>query len=108
MRCCRSRRRPTPVPSETAPSASGIDSSAPAPAVTREPTISDEHVILGLDGAYVRDRHPRPTRTFEVVVGQVRSSDEAPTRLAFVRQGSAAGAATIGQVLRTHGVSSDT
>jgi hypothetical protein len=64
-------------------------------------------VVLGLDGAYVRDRHPRPARTFEVVVGQVRSAGDAPTRFAFVRQGSAAGAATITQALREHGVSPD-
>jgi hypothetical protein len=64
-------------------------------------------VVLGLDGAYVRERHPRPVRTFEVVVGQVRSAGDAPTRFAFVRHGSAAGAATITQALREHGVSPD-
>jgi hypothetical protein len=66
---------------------------------------SGKDVILGLDGAYVRDRHPRPARTFEVVVGQVRSAGDAPTRFAFVRQGTAAGAATVTQALREHGVS---
>jgi hypothetical protein len=43
-------------------------------------------------GAYVRDRHPWPARSFEVV-GQVRSAGATPTRFAFVRQGSTAGAA---------------
>ena len=56
--------------------------------------MSRGHAVLGLDGAYVRDRHLRPARTFEVVVGQVRGAADAPTRFAFVRQGSAAGAAT--------------
>ena len=74
----------------------------------RQPTPSGDHVVLGLDGAYVRDRHPRPARTFEVVVGQVRGAGEAPTRFAFVRQGSTAGAATIAQTLRAHGVHADT
>ena len=45
-------------------------------APTRQPTPSGDHVVLGLDGAYVRDRHPRPARTFEVVVGQVRGTGE--------------------------------
>ena len=78
------------------------------PAPTREPTTSGEHVVLGLDGGYVRDRHPRPARTFEVVVGQIRGPGKAATRFAFVRRGSAAGAATIAQALRDHGVSPDT
>jgi hypothetical protein len=77
-------------------------------APTRQPTPSGDHVVLGLDGAYVRDRHPRPARTFEVVVGQVRGAGDAPTRFAFVRQGSTAGAATIAQTLRAHGVNADT
>jgi hypothetical protein len=73
-------------------------------APARPPTTSGGPVVLGLDGAYVRDRHPRPGRTFEVVVGQVRGSGDAPTRFAFVREGSTAGAATIAQALREHGV----
>jgi hypothetical protein len=54
------------------------------------------------------DRHPRPARTFEVVVGQIRGAGDAATRFAFVRRGSAAGAATITQALREHGVNQDT
>ena len=45
--------------------------------------------------------------TFEVVVGQVRGGDDPPTRFAFLRQGSADGAAMIAQALREHGVSPD-
>jgi hypothetical protein len=77
-------------------------------APARQPTPSSDDVVLGLDGAYVRDRHPRPARTFEVVVGQVRSGGATPTRFAFVRQGSAAGAAPITHALRAHGVQAGT
>jgi hypothetical protein len=66
------------------------------------------HVVIGLDGGYVRNRHPDPARTFEVVAGQIRSDDGAKvTRFAFVRKGSAAGAAMMTQALRDHGVSPD-
>jgi hypothetical protein len=81
-------------------------SSAAAPA--RQPTTSGEPVVIGLDGAYVRNRHPRPARTFEVVVGQIRGAGAPATRFAFVRQGRAAGATTITQALRAHGVHQDT
>jgi hypothetical protein len=80
----------------------------PKAAPARQPTASGEPVVIGLDGAYVRDRHPRPARTFEVVVGQIRDTDEKATRFAFVRRGSTAGAATITQALREHGVHPDT
>lgn len=72
----------------------------------RPPT--DEHVVIGLDGRYVRNRHPRPERTFEVVAGQIRGADTKATRFAYVREGSPAGAATIGQALREHGANQDT
>jgi hypothetical protein len=77
-------------------------------APARQPTTSGEHVVIGLDGGYVRSRHPRPARTFEVVVGQIRGAGDTATRFAFVRRGSAAGAATITQALREHGVNHDT
>jgi hypothetical protein len=77
------------------------------PASAREPTTSGEPVVIGLDGAYVRNRHPRPAHTFEVVVGQIRDTAEKATRFAFVRRGSTAGAATITQALREHGVHPD-
>jgi hypothetical protein len=77
-------------------------------APARQPRTSGEPVVIGLDGAYVRNRHPRSARTFEVVVGQIRDTDEKATRFAFVRRGSTAGAATITQALREHGVHPET
>jgi hypothetical protein len=77
-------------------------------APTPQPTTSGAPVVIGLDGAYVRNRHPQPTRTFEVVVGQIRGAGAPATRFAFVRQGRAAGATTITQALRAHGVHQDT
>jgi hypothetical protein len=71
------------------------------------PPTSGEHLVIGLDGAYVRNRHPRPERTFEVVAGQIRGAGAKATRFAFVRRGSQAGAATITQALREHGVNQD-
>ena len=72
------------------------------------PPTSGEHVVIGLDGGYVRNRHPRPARTFEVVAGQIRGAGATVTRFTFVRKGSAAGAATISGALREHGVAEDT
>jgi hypothetical protein len=76
----------------------------PRAAPASPPTTSTEPVVIGLDGAYVRNRHPEPARTFELVVGQIRGSGAPATRFAFVRRGSAAGAATITQAMREHGV----
>ena len=72
------------------------------------PPTSDDPVVVGLDGGYVRNRHPRPERTFEVIAGQIRSADAKATRFAFVRAGSGAGATAITQALREHGVRQDT
>jgi hypothetical protein len=72
------------------------------------PPTADEHLVIGLDGGYVRNRHPRPERTFEVVAGQIRGAGAKATRFAFVRKGSLAGAATITQALREHGVNPNT
>lgn len=44
-------------------------------------------VVLGLDGEYVRNRYPRPERTFEIVAGKILSDDNYMTRFAFVREG---------------------
>jgi transposase-like protein len=39
--------------------------------------------VLGLDGAYVRSRHRRPEKNFEVIVGKVLGEGGAATRFAF-------------------------
>ena len=71
------------------------------------PPTSDDAVVVGLDGGYVRDRHRRPARTFEVVAGQIRTGGTKVTRFAFVRAGRWAGAEAMTQALRDHGVRSD-
>lgn len=60
-------------------------------------------VVLGLDGGYVRNRQPRPERTFEIVAGRVLRDHHETTRFAFVREGSASGGETIARLLRQCG-----
>jgi hypothetical protein len=64
----------------------------------------DDQVVMGLDGGYVRNRHLRPARTFELVAGQIRSAGTNVTRFAFVRDGKWAGSDAMTQALREHGV----
>jgi len=42
-------------------------------------------IVLGLDGGYVRNRHPRPERNFEVVAGKAVGPEGASRCFAFVR-----------------------
>ena len=77
----------------------------PPTAIPRAPA---EQVVLGLDGGYVRNRQPRPERTFEVVAGKVLDDAEQATRFAFVREGSASGGDAIARVLRRHGTTAQT
>ena len=65
-------------------------------------------VVLGLDGGYVRNRQPRPERTFEIVAGRVLSDQDETTRFAFVREGSASGGETIARLLRQRGTTAET
>jgi hypothetical protein len=55
-----------------------------------EPDAVTPAVIVGLDGGYVRSRHRRPERNFEVLVGKVISSDGTQHRFAFARNGGCA------------------
>jgi hypothetical protein len=48
-------------------------------------------LVIGLDGGYVKSRHPRPERNFEIVAGKVLDSKGNTTRLAFARNGGADG-----------------
>jgi hypothetical protein len=41
--------------------------------------------IVGLDGGYVRSRHRRPERNFEVIAGKVIDLDGTQRRFAFAR-----------------------
>ena len=45
-------------------------------------------VVIGLDGGYLRSRHPRPERNFEVIAGKVFNLDGSQHRFAFARNGN--------------------
>ena len=47
-------------------------------------------VVIGLDGGYLRSRHRRPERNFEVVAGKVLNRDGSQHRFAFARNGNSA------------------
>jgi AcrR family transcriptional regulator len=59
-----------------------------APAL--EPDAVTPAVIVGLGGGYVRSRHRRPERNFEVVAGKVIDASGAQHRFAFARNGESA------------------
>ena len=45
-------------------------------------------VVIGLDGGYLRSRHRRPERNFEVLAGKVLNLDGSQHRFAFARNGN--------------------
>jgi hypothetical protein len=47
-------------------------------------------VVIGLDGGYLRSRHRRPERNFEVIAGKVLNLDGSQHRFAFARNGNSA------------------
>jgi Transposase len=47
-------------------------------------------VVIGLDGGYLRSRHRRPERNFEVIAGKVLNFDGSQHRFAFARNGNSA------------------
>ncbi len=53
------------------------------------PAQSAGPVVVGLDGGYVRSRHRREERHFEVVAGKAIHADGAQHRFAFARNGQA-------------------
>jgi hypothetical protein len=55
-----------------------------------EPDAVTPVVIVGLDGGYVRSRHRRPERNFEIVAGKVIDSEGGVRRFAFPRNGASA------------------
>jgi hypothetical protein len=64
--------------------------------------------VMGLDGTYVRARHQRPERNFEVIVGKVRDEIGRATRFASVRHGSSKTRAATRRALQQHGVDQST
>jgi hypothetical protein len=65
-------------------------------------------VVVGLDGGYVRSRHPQEERHFEVIAGKVIDADGVQHRFAFTRNGQAASAEAFQQALAAAGVSANT
>jgi hypothetical protein len=67
-----------------------------------------EEVVVGLDGGYIRARHQRPERNFEVVAGKMFDNDGNATRFAFVRNGGSEAVSAAGLAFRRHGVNENT
>ena len=63
-----------------------------SPAGVRDPEIDavTPAVVIGLDGGYLRSRHRRPERNFEVIAGKVLNLDGSQHRFAFARNGDSA------------------
>jgi hypothetical protein len=61
-------------------------------------------VVVGLDGGYVRSRHPQKERHFEVVVGKVIDVHGTQSRFAFARNGQAIAFDAFRQALAAAGV----
>jgi len=66
-----------------------------------------KEAVVGLDGGYVRARHRRPERNFEIVAGKILAENGSATRFAFVRQGGE-GVRTAELALVSLGVNHDT
>ena len=62
----------------------------PADAPSLEPDAITPTVVVGLDGGYVRSRHRRPERNFEVIAGRVIDASGTQHRFAFARNGGSA------------------
>ena len=61
-------------------------------------------LVVGLDGGYVRSRHQRPERNFEIVAGKAIDDEGKATRFAFVRSGGSEAALAAGITFRQCGV----
>ena len=59
-----------------------------------------KELVVGFDGGYVRNRHQRPERNFEVIAGKALDSDGRATRFAFVRNGGSDAVSAISLVLQ--------
>src|ERR1039457_325194 len=67
-----------------------------------------KELIVGFDGGYVRNRHQRPERNFEVIAGKALDSDGHATRFAFVRNGGSDAVSAIGLALQHRGANEAT
>ena len=59
-----------------------------------------KELVVGFDGGYVRNRHQRPERNFEIIAGKALDSDGHATRFAFVRNGGSDAVSAIGLALQ--------
>ena|GEM_PF-2361000 len=96
----RTRRVGQRLEQQAQPEDQALASAPPASAPAKEG-------VLGLDGAYVRSRHRRPEKNFEVIVGKVLSEAGAATRFAFPTN-HLNGATMIRRALRRQGVGEQT
>ena len=71
-----------------------------AAATSNEPC---KELVVGFDGGYVKNRHRRPERNFEVVAGKVLDGDGQAKRFAFVRNGGSEAVSAVGLALRRCG-----
>ncbi|MHB1712933.1 MAG: ISKra4 family transposase, partial [Acidimicrobiales bacterium] len=76
-----------------------------ATAASNEPC---KELVVGFDGGYVRNRHRRPERNFEVVAGKALDHDGHATCFAFVRNGGSEAVSAVGLALRHCGVNEAT
>ena len=76
-----------------------------ATAMSNEPC---KELVVGFDGGYVRNRHRRPERNFEIVAGKALDRDGHATRFAFVRNGGSDAVSAVGLALRHCGVNEAT
>jgi len=67
-----------------------------------------KELVVGFDGGYVRNRHRRPERNFEIVAGKALDRDGHATRFAFVRNGGSDAVSAVGLALRHCGVNETT
>jgi hypothetical protein len=65
-------------------------------------------VVIGLDGGYVRSRHRRDERHFEVIAGKVIDAQGCQSRFAFARNSPAIASFAFKQALAVAGVAVDT
>jgi hypothetical protein len=67
-----------------------------------------KELVVGFDGGYVRNRHPRPERNFEVVAGKALNGEGHATPFAFVRSGGCDAMSAVGRALRQCGTAGTT
>ena len=77
----------------------------PQVTTTAEPV---EPVVVGLDGGYVRSRHRRDERHFEVIAGKVIDAEGNQSRFAFARNSPTIASDAFRQALAVAGITADT